>query len=105
MKSEKELVTKLIKKYQPLFRILKDWKIKYEDDGKYYDQCGTSYGKIRKASIYPVSMETDMDDYVYHEILHICQAELRKGKYPEKREKEEMFVQDLCVIYKNNNKT
>lgn len=84
-----------------MFRILNKWKIEYIDDGKYYDQCCTHHRK-RIAGIYPISVETDIDDYVLHEILHICQKELRKGKYMDRREKEELFVQDLCqIIFKN----
>ena len=99
----------LIKKYQSMFRILTKWKIEYIDDGTYYDQCATHSTK-RIAGIYPVSVNTDFDDYVFHEILHICQTEIRRGRYKDKREKEELFVQDLCKImyesksYKDENR-
>lgn len=46
------LYRRLIMKYQPRFRILKDWDIQYEDDGKYYDQCSFN-NKTQKAAIYP----------------------------------------------------
>jgi hypothetical protein len=93
----------LIKKYQSLFRILEKWKIEYHDDGKYYDQCATHSIK-REAWIFPVTVHTDYDDYVFHEILHICQREIRKGKYADRREKEELFVQDLCkIMYESKN--
>ena len=94
------LIKDYIPKYQGLFRILEKWDIKYDDTDIYGDQCHTSPTK-RIAVIYPVTVETDIDDYVYHEMLHICQAELRRGDYKKKREKEEMFVQDLCLIAKN----
>ena len=103
------MIEELIEKYQSFFRVLKDWKIEYKDDGIYYDQCATNANK-KSAWIYPVSVDTDFNDYIFHEILHICQTEIRKGKYMDRREKEELFVQDLCKImyesksYKDENK-
>jgi len=94
------LYVRLIKKYQPKFKILKDWEIKFEDDGKYYDQCSFN-NKTKKASIYPFCGEdSKLDHYVFHEMLHICQCALRRGTTAERREKEELFIQDLCRIYK-----
>jgi hypothetical protein len=97
MENQEEIINKLIAEYKQLFRILKDWEIKFEDDNHYYDQCCSN--KNKKAVIYPVSMETNMSDYVYHELLHICQADLRRGSHSERREKEELFVMDLCKIF------
>jgi len=97
-KLKNKLIIKLIPKYQNMFRILDKWKIVYEDDGVYGDQCCHN-GTKRIATIYPVTVKTDMDDYVLHELLHICQCELRKkSKYLVKRKKEEMFIQDICKI-------
>jgi hypothetical protein len=98
-----DLIERLIPRYQKMFRILEKWDIQYEDDGVYGDQCWHN-NKTRIARIYPVTVETNIDDYVFHEILHICQSELRIGGYKNKREKEEMFVQDLCkIMYESKN--
>jgi len=95
----KLIYSRLIKKYQGEFRILEDWEINYEDDGKYYDQCSFN-NKTKKAAIYPFSPGKErLDQYVFHEMLHICQCALRRGSTKERGEKEELLIQDLCKIY------
>ena len=85
-----------IKYWQSKFRILIDWDIKYEESSDYVEQCNVNAEK-KTAIIYPGKKS----DYIYHEILHICQAHLRHlwgGDYKIYREAEEQYVQDLCVI-------
>lgn len=92
----------VIKKYQDQFRILKNWKISMVDGTVYYNQCSVNTDN-REAAIYTrTSIIDDIDEYIFHEMLHICQFELKIGEYKERREKEELYVQDLCVILKNN---
>lgn len=92
------LYSRLIKKWQGRFQILKDWEINFENDGKYYDQCSFN-NKTKKAAIYPFcGEESKLDHYVFHEMLHICQCALRRGSTKERREKEELYIQDLCKI-------
>ena len=85
-----------IKSWQSKFRILADWDIRYEESDEYVEQCGHN-AERKTAVIYPGKES----DYVYHEILHICQAHLRHlcgGEYKIYREAVEQYVQDLCVI-------
>lgn len=89
-----------IKEEQSKFRILKDWKISYEPNVEYKGQS-TNVAETKLGTIYefdPKPGEQEPDDYIFHEILHACMRELKVGDYHELREKEELFVQDLCQI-------
>lgn len=89
-----------IEVYKKHFRILINWDIKFEDDGVYYGQC-CAVKETRKAAIYPYDKYIKTpDDYIFHEIIHICMKEIRIGVYKERREKEELYIQDLCKLIK-----
>jgi hypothetical protein len=80
------------------FRILDKWNIRLLDDDAYTGMCGFNI-KTKAADIYPWGDNKEAEDYILHELLHICMAELRSLKsYKKKREAEELFVQDLCSI-------
>ncbi len=93
-----------IKYWQSKFRILEGYIIEYDNKSEYKGQ--TSLGTKKKcATIYAYGERgRTPKDYIFHEIQHICLAEIRKGKgcskYSVRREKEEKYVQDLCVIFK-----
>ena len=92
-----------IEYWQSKFRILQGYDIEYDNKSEYKGQ--TSLGtKKKRAVIYAYGRGRAPKDYIFHEIQHICLAEIRKGKgcskYSVRREKEEKYVQDLCVIFK-----
>ncbi|MDE2100907.1 MAG: hypothetical protein KGL39_26915 [Patescibacteria group bacterium] len=77
------------------FRILWDWKIKYNGRAKYKGQCNVNE-ENKRAIIYGWGNEVPYPaDYLFHEVLHIAFRAAKAGG----REGEEIFVQDLCVIY------
>jgi len=86
------------------FRIISDWKIKYDNGCEYTGQTATG-PKIKEATIYSYGKGRPPKDYVFHEILHVCQAEIQRGEGSEnyliRKEKEEKYIQDLCIICKN----
>ena len=95
-----------IEYWQSKFRILEGYNIEYENKAEYKGQ--TSLGTKRKrAGIYAYGRKGRVPkDYIFHEIQHICLAEIRKGKgcskYSVRREKEEFYVQDLCQIFRKH---
>jgi hypothetical protein len=78
------------------FRILSNWTITLNSHpkGKYTDRVNWN-NKDKVANIFPLTKGVDFEDYILHEILHICQAELNRGSIKEKREKEELYIIDL----------
>lgn len=91
-----------INESQKQFRILSDWNIQMEDDGVYYSQCVFDSEK-KKAVIYPYHEEEIPSDYFIHEMMHIGMEEIRSTENMyERKEKEELFVQDLCKIFREN---
>jgi len=85
-----------IKLWQSKFRILKDWDIQYSDDNDWTGGC--NFG-TNKAEIFPWGQGEVPNDYIFHEIIHICLGAIRNNNtIKEKREAEELFVQDLCII-------
>jgi len=89
----------MIEKLQAKFRILKDWIIVRDNDGEYTGQVHCNW-KERKAVICPWGAGEEPDDYILHEILHICMGEISYNQklYKKRREAEELFVQDLCMM-------
>jgi len=96
---------KKIKYWQSKFRILENWAITSEEDGKYTGQVHLNT-EDKEACICPWDTnEEEPEDYILHEILHICMIEIEnKETYKEQREAEELFVQDLCTIIYNDEK-
>ena len=102
-----------IKFWQSKFRILKDWTIERFDGQEsfrvledfsiepiiYTGQVHLN-PKDKEACICPWSTdEEEPEDYILHEILHICMMEIEnKETYKERRDAEELFVRDLCTI-------
>lgn len=83
---------KQIDKYQKKFRVLNDWKITFLNDGEHYSQSSHNI-KRKIAIIYPFFEKKAPNDYILHEVLHIAFQEAQTS-----REKEEMFVQDICHL-------
>lgn len=80
-----------IKRIQAKFRNLSDWTIEYDDVSEYKSQsCICADNK--RATIYE-GENTCGEDYLFHEMLHIAIRESSD------REKEEILVQDLCVLF------
>lgn len=113
MNSPENISTKraeqLIAYWQSKFQILKNWKIEFDCKAKYKSQC--IHNALDKfAVIYDfewsdpneLPLKIQQSEYIFHEIIHICQAALRheQGKtgYLIGREAEELFVQNLCAI-------
>jgi len=88
-------VQKRIHDFQDCFRILEKWKIRFdyesEDKGRCYHNS-----KKRTAVIYDWGKKRMPKDYLLHEILHICQAEMWSLGWEDREIEEEMFIQDLC---------
>lgn len=88
------------------FRILKDWNISLceDEDSEYTGQCCQNT-KTKMAEIFPWGEGEEEKDYIFHELVHICMADIRDKKpYKKRRESEELFVQDLCtIIFRENN--
>jgi len=108
--SKKETPRQKIYRIKRAFRILKDWQIKYNDNVPYQGQCVIN-SDAQAATIYAwntkiYAPEAIPKDYIFHEILHICQAELckRHPTYQIAREKEEMYIQDLCKFIRKKRK-
>ncbi|MCK5615196.1 hypothetical protein KAR91_75735 [Candidatus Pacearchaeota archaeon] len=85
-----------INRVQLLFRILDGWKIHWVEEEEYKGHCCINE-ELKIADVYEYG-ENEPEDYIFHEIVHICMKEVNHGIYKERREKEELFVQDLCTI-------
>lgn len=86
--------------WQSKFRILKDWKIRYQPDEKYKREVCHSF-KNKKAGITDWGRGRPAKDYIFHEMLHICQCEISNTKeYYDRRELEELYIQDLSLIFR-----
>jgi len=86
------------------FHILDDWTItigldRSLDGNPYTGQCTVNPDR-HMAVIYPWHTNgSEPFDYILHEILHIaCRAALID------REHEELFVQDLCIQFKEEDR-
>jgi len=103
-----------IKYWQSKFRVLEDWTIEYIEKQEsfrvlkdlsiepiiYTGQVHLN-GQDKEACICPWSTdeEEEPEDYILHELLHICMLEIEnKETYKEQREAEELFVRDLCTV-------
>jgi hypothetical protein len=87
-----------IEYWQSKFRILKGWSIVTEEGEEYRGQVHLNADN-RKAYVCPWESEEEPEDYILHEILHICMIEIEKGEtHKERRRAEELFVRDLCTI-------
>lgn len=90
-----------IKRLQAKFRILDEWRISYNARGERKGQASIN-PETMNAEIYAWGDDDIPDDYILHEILHICCRYLMyvksKGLYLVGREVEEAFVQDLCML-------
>jgi hypothetical protein len=72
-------------------------RIDYNDD-EYKGKCWGA-AKTKTAFIYAWGKGKRPKDYIFHEILHLCQKEIVYGRNRKsKREKEEIYIQDLCQI-------
>lgn len=96
-----------IQKWQDTFRVLSDWDIRYEPNETYFGQCCRN-GAEKLAVIYSWGNLTPQpDDYILHEMLHIayCAANILRHVPEGCEQGEEMFVQDICKIYRECNGT
>jgi hypothetical protein len=107
-----------IKYWQPKFRILKDWtieRIKEQESFQVLEDLSVEpviyTGQVhlnaedKEACICPWSTdgEKEPEDYILHELLHICMIEIENKKtYKEQRAAEELFVRDLCTVIYND---
>jgi hypothetical protein len=90
---------KIINYWKRKFRILEDWKINYAPKAPYKAQCCHNR-KNKSSTIYAwPDGKRIPEDYYFHEVLHVAFAAYRSSK---KHDREELLVQDLCVIYGSN---
>lgn len=101
----KRTIAEILAFYKNHFRIISDWSITLEahPKGKYTDRVNWN-NRTKIANIFPLTKDYDFENYIFHEILHVCQAELNRGSIKEKREKEEIFVVDLCRLHASQSK-
>ena len=91
-------------KWQKTFQFLQKWSIKYNPNDS--EKCKCFHNSKRYAEIYEWENKYEPvqpNDYVLHEILHICIREIeisKKENYKLGREVEEQFVQCVCDITK-----
>lgn len=89
------------------FRILNNWKIQWDNSGKFYSQS-TIFPRYRKAWIYPWDpelTEPEPKDFILHEVLHCALRALvsmDKRRPKEIIQAEELLVQDICNICINH---
>ena len=83
-----------IRKWKKHFRILANRDIEFDNDGEYEAQ--SNHGTLGSVIYdYP---GVPPEDFIFHEMCHVCMAVIRHMKAPkEKRQAEELFIQDLCV--------
>lgn len=87
--------------WQSKFKILKGWAIEYTKDDEYTGQVHLDPSN-KKADICPWGSGEEASDYILHELLHICMRCISdQNTYKKRREAEELFVQDLCIIIGN----
>lgn len=100
LSTETRTAEEILEFYKNHFRIINNWNITLNAHPKMkYTNRVNWNNKTKEANIFPCTKEIFFDDYIFHEVLHICQAELSRGSIKEKREKEEMFVVDLCRLF------
>ena len=99
---DKIVTEEVINKHKGLFRCLKEWRINYvEDKHKRFEGDWLTNGQCyifahkHYADIYPCPADIDIDEYVFHEMLHVAFWVASKSKI-----NEEEFVQDICSILK-----
>jgi len=91
-----------IRYWKKRFRVLKSWRIYFAPKAKYKGQSALNSEK-KTCTIYDLDSwggkKGMPEDYIFHELLHVAWREVQSCKrYKEKREKEEMLVQDICKI-------
>lgn len=114
MTRQLKILNDLILEYQNKFRILKDYKITYDNESEYKLQSFVN-SELKEAVIYGCDIidndcfmffneKFKIERYIFHEMIHICMREIMDEKsYKKKRNKEELFVQDLEKIYFERN--
>ena len=86
--------------WQSKFRILRGWQIEYDNTSQYKREVTRAKNK-RLATIYGWGVGHPSKDYIFHEVLHLCQYEIRDAKdYKDRRELEEMYIQDVCKVFR-----
>ena len=100
LQEQPDKAEEILGKYKKHFRIISNWCITLDahPKGKYTNRVNWN-NKTKIANIFPLTQDMDYERYIYHEILHICQAELKRGSIKEKKEKEELFIVDLCRLF------
>ena len=83
-------------KYKGYFRVLEHWDFVWISGSEYKGQI-TPNVRTKTAYVYEYG-EDEPDDFIFHEMLHVCLREIRSGTSKEQYEKEEMLVQDLCKL-------
>lgn len=89
-------MAKALSAEQRHYRLLDDWVIRYEDDGKHYAEVTCHVGEKVATVRPPDDSVDDIGTYVSHEILHVAFAALRRA--PDRHEAEELLVQDLVLV-------
>ena len=81
--------------WQPRFRLLKDWTIKFDTESSYTGQCSQNVRK-KLGIIHDWGSGRMPKDYIFHEMLHFAQAVVCVSR--KSREDEETLVQDISKI-------
>ena len=85
-----------IKRWKAKFRGLADWDIHYSSQDGYRNQICVS--PDRKLATMYAPDNVDLADYFLHEMLHVALRDLLRTPDDERYGKEELLVQDICVL-------
>lgn len=85
---------RILRTAEPFKTILKGWRVHFEVNSRYKAQCFHSEKK-RSSRICDWGKKGVPEDYVFHEMLHICLKVLRMKKWRERCELEEKLVSYL----------
>ena len=91
-----------IKELRKDLRLLKDWDITVSRDEIYKGQITTN-PKKKKACLYEWEGNDEPEDFLVHEMLHLCIRSLFRSN--DQYEDEEILIQDICrIIFPEKNK-
>ncbi len=98
-----EKIVDQIRRHKRSLRLLEDWKVSYLPPMRAMRACiSISPGK-REAVIFGFGLGNTPPDYILHELLHCAIRELlwmTRRKSKELRRAEEIFVQDICNLFR-----
>lgn len=85
------------------FRCLKAWHVTLAPKNSKYHACVTIHPTKPQAIVYRWEIESaEPEDFKLHEILHVAFEAIRRLPKNNRREAEELLIQDICSLLVNN---